>query len=317
MPVLRRTSQLRLAALATCVSLVCASFGPGVALAATLTAPGESSSNAEAEAMFRRGQAKYETADYNGAIDLWTEAYALIESTPETASIKALLLYNLAQAHVKAYELDDDDIHLKQAQQLLQSFRNNLSLLYEDQALRDEETKKVDERLAEIEAMLAAAKPPPEPEDEPEDEPPRDEPPPPELEPVPVPVPDDAGDARPGKPLIITGGVLLGLGVGAGAIAIAGAVLGSGANDIADLDPSDLAAREQQFGTGRTGNVLAIVGAVGAGVLLPLGGALIGVGAKRNGKAKPSTALLQRTRLGASFGAAWGTGGGLTISGRF
>jgi tetratricopeptide (TPR) repeat protein len=290
------------------VSLVCASFEPTVALAA---AP-ESSSNEEAETMFRRGQAKYETADYNGAIDLWTEAYALIESSPETASIKALLLYNLAQAHVKAYELDEDDIHLKQALQLLQNFRNNLSLLYEDKAQLDEETKKVDERLAEIEAMLAASKPP-----VPEDEPGEEDPPPPEVvEPEPEPV-ADRGDARPGKPLIITGGVLLGLGVGSGVIAIVGAVLGSGANDIADLDPSDLAARENQFGTGRTGNVLAIVGTVGAGVLLPIGGALIGVGAKRNGKAKASAALLQHTRLGATFGGAWGNGGGLTISGRF
>lgn len=310
MPVLRRTPHLRLAALATCVSLVCASFGPAIALAATVEAPpDESSSNAEAETMFRRGQAKYETADYNGAIDLWTEAYSLVDSTPETASIKALLLYNLAQAHVKAYELDEDDIHLKQAQQLLQSFRNNLELLYEDKAQLDEETKKVDERLAEIEQMLAAAKPAPEPEP--------DEPPPPELEPEPEPVIDDPSDARPGKPLIITGGVLLGLGVGAGVVAIAGAVIGSGANDIADLDPSDVVAREQRFATGRTGNTLAIVGAVGAGLLLPIGAALIGVGAKRNGKAKPGTALLQNTRLGASFGGAWGNGAGLTISGRF
>jgi tetratricopeptide (TPR) repeat protein len=312
MLVLRRTSHLCLAALATCVSLVSASFGPTIALAATLVAPGESS-NAEAEAMFRRGQAKYETADYGGAIELWTEAYALIESSPETASIKALLLYNLAQAHVKAYELDDDAVHLKQAQQLLQSFRNNLALLYEDKAQLDEETKTVDERLAEIDAMLTASKPPP--EDEP---PPQDERPAPEvLEPDPDPVADDAGDARPGKPLIIAGGVVLGLGVGAGLIAIVGAVIGSGANDLADLDATDLAAREQQFGTGRTGNALAIVGVVGAAVLLPIGGALIGVGAKRNGKPKPSTALLQRTRLGASFGGAWGNGGGLTISGRF
>lgn len=312
MPVLRRTPHLRLAALATCVSLVWAGFGPAGAQAATLEAPGDSSSNAEAEAMFRRGQAKYETADYSGAIELWTEAYALVESSPETASIKALLLYNLAQAHVKAFELDEDDIHLKQAQQLLQSFRNNLSLLYEDEAQLAEETKKVDERLAEIDVMIAATKPPPEPQDEPPDEPP-----PPVIEPEPEPVADEAGNPRPGKPLIVSGGVLLGLGVGAGVVAIVGAVLGSGANDIDDLDATDLAAREQQFGTGRTGNALAIVGAVGAGVLLPIGGALIGVGAKRNGKAKPSTALLQRTRLGASFGGAWGNGGGLTISGQF
>src|SRR5690606_24326514 len=112
-------------------------------------------------------QAKYETADYSGAIELWTEAYALVDPTPENASIKALLIYNLAQAHIKAYELDDDPIHLKQAQQLLDSFKANLDMLYDDQAQLDEERAKVDERLAEIAEKIAArerAEPEPEPE---------------------------------------------------------------------------------------------------------------------------------------------------------
>lgn len=290
----------RLAALATCVSLLAVPFEPGVAWAA---AP--ESSNAEAEAMFRKGQAKYETADYNGAIDLWTEAYALVESTPETASIKALLLYNLAQAHVKAYELDEDPIHLKQAQQLLQSFRANLSLLYEDKAQLDEETTKVDEKLAEIDALLSASKPP-------QDEPPGDdEPPPPEVQPEPEPQPEGGRKQRTGKSLMIEGGVFLGGGVAFGALAIVGAVMGSGANDISDLDPSDLAGRENRFDTGRTGNILLIVGSVGAGLMIPIGAALIGVGAKKHGQEKKRASAM---RLGPNFGS---NGGGLTISGRF
>jgi len=288
----------RLAALATCVSLIAAPYVPSVAWAG----PPENSSNVEAEAMFRKGQAKYETADYSGAIELWTEAYALVDSTPETASIKALLLYNLAQAHVKAYELDEDDIHLKQAQQLLTSFRANLSLLYEDPAQLEEETKKVDERLAEIEQMLADSKPP---EEEP---PPKDEPPPPVVEPEPEPQGDDKGrKPRTGKSLMIEGGIFLGGGVAFGAIAIVGAVMGSGANDISDLDPNDLTARENQFSTGRTGNILLIVGSVGAGLMIPIGAALIGVGGKKHKQENRTTAL----RLGPNFG------GGLTISGRF
>ena len=293
-------------ALATSLAMLVMPVVPAVAWAA----PAASSPNAEAEAMFRKGQAKYETADYNGAIDLWTEAYALVDSTPETASIKALLLYNLAQAHVKAYELDEDDIHLKQAQQLLQSFRNNLSLLYEDKAQLDEETKKVDERLAEIEKMLADAKPP---EDEPEDEPP-----PPHVEPDPEPKPqaDEGRKQRTGKSIMIEGGAFLGAGVVFGAIAIVGAVMGSGANDISDLADDDFAGREKRFATGRTGNILLIVGSVGAGVTIPIGAALIGVGAKkRKAEQKPGTALLQRTRIGANFFG--GNGGGLTISGQF
>jgi tetratricopeptide (TPR) repeat protein len=307
MLVLLRNSSLRLTALLTCVCLAAAPVVPSVAWAA----PAETS-NAEAEAMFKKGQAKYETADYNGAIELWTEAYALVESSPETATIKALLLYNLAQAHVKAFELDEKDIHLKQAQQLLQSFRANLSLLYEDQAQLDEETKKVDEKLAELEAMLA--KPP-------EDEPPEQEdPPPPVIEPETEPEvePDKGRKPRTGKSFMIEGGVFLGVGVVFGAIAIAGAVVGAGANDISDLDPDDLAGREQRFDTGRTGNILLIVGSVGAGVLIPIGAAVLGVGAKRHAdEKKRGTAMLQRTKIGPNFGGMWGNGGGLTISGRF
>jgi tetratricopeptide (TPR) repeat protein len=295
----------RLAALATCVSLGVAPMVPSVAWAG----PAESSGNAEAETMFRKGQAKYETADYNGAIELWTEAYALVDSTPENASIKALLLYNLAQAHVKAYELDEDDIHLKQAQQLLTSFRSNLSLLYEDAAQLEDETTKVDERLAEIEQMLADSKPA---EVEP---PPPDEPPPPTADPEPQ--PDDPDDKRrkprTGKSLMIEGGIFLGGGAVFGALAIVGAAMGAGANDISDLDPDDLEARESRFDTGRTGNILLIVGSVGAGLMLPIGAALIGVGAKKHEQDKRATAL----RLGPNFGGTWGTGGGLTISGRF
>jgi hypothetical protein len=292
----------RLAALATCVCLMAAPFQP----AAAWTGPAESSPNAEAEAMFRKGQAKYETADYNGAIDLWTEAYALVESTPETASIKALLLFNLAQAHVKAYELDEDPIHLKQAQQLLQSFRANLSLLYEDKAQLDEETRKVDEKLAEIDALITKLETPePEPEPEPE------EPPPPEVVPDEQPTSDNGKPPRTGKSLIIEGGIFLGIGVVFGGVAIAGTIVGSGANDIGDLDPNDLAQREQRFDSGRRGNIMLLVGSIGAGVLIPIGAALIAVGAKRNKEAKRNTAMLQHTRIGPNFA------GGLTISGRF
>lgn len=236
----------------------------------------------DAETLFRNGQAKYETADYPGAIELWTQAYALVDPVPQNAGIKAVLLYNLAQAHVKAYELDDDRIHLKQAQQLLQSFEGSIEALYESEADREEERRKVAERMAEIDAMLAAA-----------DEPGPDPAPEPQPDPKPVREPDpepDPSDAKPGKPLIIAGAVVAGVGVGFGGLGIAGAVLGNQANDISGLDPLDFDDREAQFDDGATANALALTGVIAGGILLPVGVALIAVGVTRNKKARSSGA---------------------------
>lgn len=299
-PSIPEPARRRAAALSVCLSVAATSLSPTLVVAAPAEDAG--SATAEAEAIFRRGQAKYETADYNGAIELWTEAYALVDSTPQNASIKALLIFNLAQAHTKAYELDEDPIHLKQAKRLLSSYRDNLELLYEDREALEAEYERVDEEIAEIDAKLAKL-------EEPEPAP-RPEPPPPQVE---APVDDQPPvPGKSGTPLIAAGGALVGLGVAAGVVGIVGGVLGSGANDISDLDPDDLVAREDRFARGRSANVLLVVGAVGAGLLLPTGAALIGVGVKRNKRL--DTAKL---RLSPSFAGSWGAGGGLSLTGQF
>ncbi len=288
----------------TCVGVL-AGVAPNLAAAAPAPeAEPASSGSASAEAIFRRGQAKYETADYSGAIELWTEAYALVDPVPENASIKALLIYNLAQAHIKAYELDDDPIHLKQARQLLDSFKTNLGMLYDDQAQLDEERGKVDGRIAEIDAKIA--------EREQADAQSEPEPPPPVVEPPSTEPVDAPPNPNAGTPLIIAGGVVTGLGALAGVGAIVGGLIGSSANDISDLEPDDLQGREDRFASGQTGNTLLLSGSIGAGVLLPTGIALIVVGALRNKKAKRATAALPM--LTPSFNRG---GVGLSLSGRF
>lgn len=255
-----------------------------------------------AESIFRRGQAKYETADYVGAIELWTEAYALVESTPENAAIKALLIFNLAQAHVKAFELDEDAIHLKQARSLLESYRTSLDLLYEEGPARTEELAKVDEKLAEIANKLdavEAAEPVPveDPDEEPEPE-------------VDVPPPTRP---NPGNPLMFAGAGVTVFGVAAGsALMTLGGVMGSNANDVSGLDPLDLAAREEQFARGQRGNALLVTGAVVAGVLIPIGVGLIAVGAKRNAESRTTQARMPS--LGPGFGA---DQAGIVLRGRF
>ncbi|PRP95545.1 hypothetical protein ENSA5_38280 [Enhygromyxa salina] len=291
-PIHLRRIAARVTALSTCACLVAASLVPSLASAAQAEDPAAP----EAEAMFRRGQAKYETADYNGAIELWTEAYALVDPSPENASIKALLMYNLAQAHIRAYELDQNAIHLKQAQQLLESFRSNLKVLYDNPTQLKEESAKADMRLAEVEAMLAEL----EAKDEAKDEEPPAVEPPPVVEPRDDPPLVDDGE-RSGKPLIIAGGAVTGLGAALGVVGIVGGVMATGANDISDLEPTDLDARDQRFATGRTGNALALVGAIGAGVLLTTGIALIVSGVKRNKQHRRGAAALRHLGPGLSL----------------
>lgn len=308
--------RLRLASRVSCVSLLMvAQLLSTVATAAPASGPDDAvetppASGSSAEVIFRRGQAKYETADYNGAIELWTEAYALVDSTPENAAIKALLIYNLAQAHIKAFEIDDDAVHLKQAKQLLDSFAANLPMLYDDPAQLDEERGKVDELLEEIDEKLAAHDPATvEPETEVDTNP---DPPAPVVEPG-----TDEVDRAPGsgKPLVIAGGVVLGLGVLGGVATIVGSVIATGANDISGIDRNDLVAREDQFAVGREGNITTVVGSITAGVLVPTGVALIVVGVLRNKKAKRQTSSSAALpMLSPSFGPA---GAGLSLSGRF
>lgn len=308
MPALEPTSISRIAALSlfACLSMTASSS----ALAAPADAA-ESPGAADAESIFRRGQAKYETADYNGAIELWTEAYGLIDSTPENASIKALIIYNLAQAHTKAFELDDQVIHLKQAQRLLQSFRDNLELLYEDPEALAAESARVEENLAQIDAQLAAVEAEAEPEPQPE-------PPPPTVEPETE--PEEEGPPpkplKPGKPLIFAGAGVLAVGVGGLATAIAGVVIGTQANDVSEV-MEDPEARAEQFARGRTANLMLLIGGITAGALMPTGDALIGVGIAREKRKQKAQQTAASLRVGPNFGGSWGQGGGLSLSGRF
>jgi tetratricopeptide (TPR) repeat protein len=278
---------------------------------ASLGAPAAdpAAAQAEAEAMFRRGQAKYETADYNGAIELWTEAYNLVGSIPDNAAIQALLIYNLAQAHIKAFELDEDRIHLKQAEQLLRSFEANLETVYEDPEQIAAEQAKIDEALADIAARSTTLEDKGQTEPEPDGEDPAESPGavPENLDPL----PPEPG--KPAKPLLIAGGVLAGVGLGVGAVAIVGIVQARNANFYDDLDPLDYDAREQRFASGQRANTLIVVGSVGAGVLVTTGVALLVVGAMRSKQARQTTTAA-RPILAPSFGPA---GAGLSVSGRF
>jgi hypothetical protein len=222
----------------------------------------------QAQQLFDAGATKFETADYVGAIELWTEAFGLVPNVPENAPIKARLIANIAAAQERAYGVDKQVSHLNQAKILLERYRGVLADIYLDEVEREKELAWVNERVAKIDAELkvvadreaaerAAA------EQAAAERAARDDAPP------------------PGQGLVIGGSVLAGLGVAGLGVMVAGMVIGSQNDDISDLPTNDLDTRADRFRMGRLGNALAIGGGVGGAVLLGTGVALLVVGLKK------------------------------------
>jgi len=76
----------------------------------------------EAQVLFRDGTVKYESADYNGAIKSFTEALGIMTEADGDESTRLTLLYNIAKAHEKAFKIDQDVQHLRQAQMLYERY---------------------------------------------------------------------------------------------------------------------------------------------------------------------------------------------------
>jgi hypothetical protein len=101
---------------------------------------------------YDEGEVAFSLAKYEVALEKFEASFALandIEDPELRAQVQAVLLFNLAQAHLKSYELDDDATHLTRARDLL---RNHLAA---DPTLSDEERKKVEQLIADVEATLA------------------------------------------------------------------------------------------------------------------------------------------------------------------
>ncbi|MEM6290814.1 MAG: hypothetical protein AAGA54_06095 [Myxococcota bacterium] len=271
--------------------------------AAAYAQPADGASSADdplaaAETLYNKGRASFETADYLKAIDLWTEAYGLVDDTPENAAIKAALIYNIASAQEKAYDIDTDVAHLRQAAVLLETYARSVPAMYGEGPEADAEMEKVQTRLDELQARIEEA------EAKAAEAQPKDEP---DVVPPPVVEPEPARETDPtARPLIISGAVVAGLGLAGLGVMAAGLAMGNAANDVSDLDPNEPSERRDQFARGRTGNTLALAGGVAGGVLIASGAVLIGLGVKR--KNTGSVALAPYGGRGQA---------GLSLSGRF
>ena len=79
----------------------------------------------EVKRVYGEGKAKYATKDYDGAIADWTRALGMLPETDENLEVRNDLVYNVATAQEKAYEIDKDVTRLRKAKALLEDFLAN------------------------------------------------------------------------------------------------------------------------------------------------------------------------------------------------
>lgn len=107
---------------------------------------------ADAHQMFEKGRAKYQTFDYGGAIDLWQQAYAKVPE--DRAGVRNAMVYNIALAQEKAYELDKDVAHLRQAVLLLESWVKRFKTMYKVTPETTLEVDKAESRIADLKLKI-------------------------------------------------------------------------------------------------------------------------------------------------------------------
>jgi hypothetical protein len=224
----------------------------------------------QARTLHRRAQAKYETFDYLGAIQLWTEAYDQIAGHPRAATVRAAIVYNLASARQKQFEIDHDRNHLELARRLLESYRDALPEAGDDEAVAAEHSR-VQAKLDELSALLepdggtGGAAPA-------------------------ATAPADAGAAavpvRSGRAAIIGGAVSTGLGVALLGGMGAGLAIGRGAQrdgEEPDRAAADLAGLTRK---GEAANRAAIATGVLGGLAVAAGVTLLALGFKARARAR-------------------------------
>jgi hypothetical protein len=250
----------------------------------------------------QEGQNRFETADYAGAIDMWTQAYSGLPAESAFAVQRGLLVYQIAQACVEAYSIDPDLLYLRKAERLFSTYLETLS---EADAAT---TADVRVTIAELQATIAAAveaaaaaeaaaleaaavaATPEEAEEE------QEPPPPPPPEP----------DPKAGRGLMITGGALLGLGAaGLGLMTYSlawGAKVDTRGEAAVAGGETDPEVFRELLREGTQANRLALISGAAAGVLVITGAALLGAGARARSRGRGAVAWApMRVRGGAGL----------------
>lgn len=109
----------------------------------------------EAKVLYDEGLARFETHDYNGAVDKWTLAYSKLP--PDASGQRNAMVYNIATAQEKAYDLDKDVQHLRQAALLLESYVDNYKDMFKKTPETKAEVDKANARIRSLRERIAAA----------------------------------------------------------------------------------------------------------------------------------------------------------------
>jgi hypothetical protein len=236
----------------------------------------ESEPVAVAQQLFHVGQAKYETHDYLGAIEAFTAAYALTEEMvdPERRDLAlARLRYNLARAHVYAYDIDAKPEHLGLARRLIADYRANERAVGSDPDT-DTDVQQLEDDLAKRERAHEQADGQPD-----------------EL------AGSNPERARAKKRAGIT---LLALAGPFAGLAVAGGLMGAQANG-AFTSVTTEAARTAALQRGQIGNVLLGVGAGLAIVSAATGATLLGLSLRTGGRTNQTELSLNASPTGLVF----------------
>lgn len=108
-----------------------------------------------AQALYAEGTILYDSANYAGAIDKFTQALALVKDDSEhDERSRLVLLWNIASAHEKAYEIDSDPTHLRQALLLYRRYQGFAERIGD--AREQEDAAK---RIANLEKAMVSTEP--------------------------------------------------------------------------------------------------------------------------------------------------------------
>ena len=260
----------------------------------------------EAEALYNEGSTLYESADYNGAIAKFTQALDEAKSAgSEDFRVRGMLLYNIGRSHIKAYGIDKDLSHLRQARAIYKQFIKDADIEAMFEQFNPQEVADARKELRALEMRLEGLENAGKQKEHPSDPPPA----PPIEDPVDWKKPRNTGVGLvAGGSAVLVGGVAL--------LAVGSTLAPTAESDVAKLGdmnvPLDHPAWAegdkyitQETKRGKTlmavGGALTGVGLVGAGVGLAY---LVKAKKLREGRVTPTVALTR------SFA-------GIMVSGRF
>lgn len=104
--------------------------------------------------LYYEGSTLYSAADYAGAIEKFTRALHVATVNKTDPTIRGALLMNLATAHVRSYDIDEDTAHLHKAVHIYRRYLKEAPML----GYPDKDVAEARERKAELEAQLEALK---------------------------------------------------------------------------------------------------------------------------------------------------------------